>query len=50
MNNLSSVINAIKEEFNKAGLGELNECWVDSVLVGSSVHQYFTKGNFGEGA
>ena len=49
MDALSKFINAIKEDFNEAGLGKLDEYQVDSVLVSSVVHRYFAKGKFGEG-
>ena len=42
-------VEAIKEDFTAAGLGELNQSQVDSIMVGSTVHQYFGKGKFGEG-
>ena len=38
--------NAVKEDLALAGLGEINEYQVDSILVGSMVHQYFGKGKF----
>ena len=44
----TAFMEAIKEEFEEAGLGELEGCQVNSVLVGSLVHQYFAKGKFGE--
>ena len=40
---------AIKEDFNTAGLGDLDQYQVDSVVAGSMMHQYFGKGKFGEG-
>ena len=43
-------MDGVKEDFAFAGLGEINEYQVESVLVGSMVHQYFGKGKFGEGA
>ena len=43
-------IAAIEADFAEAGLGELNGFQVDSVVVGSVVHQYFAKKKFGEGA
>ena len=40
---------AIKEEVADAGMGELNGFQVDSIVVGSLVHQYFGKETFGGG-
>ena len=41
--------NAIKEDVAVAGLGEIDGFQVDSIVVGSVVHQYFGKEKFGEG-
>ena len=41
--------NAIKEEVVVAGMGEINGFQVDSIVVGSLVHQYFGKETFGGG-
>ena len=42
-------ITAIEEDFTNAGFGELNGFQVDSVVIGSVVHQYFAEEKFGEG-
>ena len=40
---------AVQADFTEAGLGDLDQSQIDSVMVGSMVQQYFGKGNFGEG-
>ena len=39
----------VQADFTSAGLEELDRSQVDSILVGSMMHQYFGKGMFGEG-
>ena len=40
---------AVQEDFTAAGLKELNQSQMDSIMVGSMMHQYFGKGMFGNG-
>ena len=39
---------AVQEDFAAAGVEELEPSQMDSIMVGSMLHQYFGKGTFGE--
>ena len=41
--------NGVQADFTAAGLGELDQSQIDSVMVGSMVNEYFGNGKFGEG-